>query len=179
MTEKLSVTMPNETQTDYSAASKTDRLINQTMMLVDKQNQEIKSLITKTENFSGTIESMGQVIGNMTKSLEQTMTAEAVETLISETVKAGTQEVTTTTGYKFDKDGLTISKSDKPMSTKIDEDGMDITNSGEVVLAADSTGVNALNLTARQYLIIGTNSRFEDYDNGTDSKRTGCFFIGG
>ena len=34
----------------------------------------------------------------------------------------------------------------------------------EAILTADDEGVDALNLTARQYLIVGQNSRFEDYD---------------
>lgn len=57
----------------------------------------------------------------------------------------------------------------------IDEDGMSIMKNSEEVLTADNTGVNAINLTAHQYLIIGKNSRFEDYQN----KRTACFWIGG
>lgn len=179
MTEKASFSMPDVTETDYSAASKTDKLLNQTMLKVNKQEGKIESLVTKTDNFSGMIDGLGNRVGTVENSVKQTMTAEAVETLISEKVKSGTTEVTTTTGYKFDKDGLNISKSDSPMSTTIDEDGMDVSNAGEKVLVADSTGVDAINLTARRYLSIGTNSRFEDYDNGTDSKRTGCFFIGG
>jgi len=46
----------------------------------------------------------------------------------------------------------------------------------EMVLSARVDGVNALNLTSRQYLIVGTNSRFEDY--GSNNERTGCFYIG-
>ena len=56
---------------------------------------------------------------------------------------------------------------------------MQITRDDDVVLEANADGVNALNLSARQYLIVGANTRFEDYSNGTDSKRTACFFIGG
>ena len=64
--------------------------------------------------------------------------------------------------------------------TNIDEDGMSIyrTNDNEEVLTADSDGVNAFNLHARTYLIIGETSRFEDYVKDS-KKRTGCFWIGG
>jgi hypothetical protein len=48
-------------------------------------------------------------------------------------------------------------------------------DSGEV-LTADNTGVKAENLHATTYLIVGVNSRLENYDNGS---RTGCFWIGG
>ena len=41
------------------------------------------------------------------------------------------------------------------MKTNIDEDGMKVYRNSEEVLTADNVGVNAINLTARQYLIIG------------------------
>lgn len=178
MTEKSSLAKPEETETDYKAASKTDRLLNQTMLKVDKQEHKITALVSETGSITSAVEGLGDTIGKLEKSVEQTITSEAVETLIKEKVENGITEVTTTTGYKFDKDGLRISKSNSDISTLIDDDGMDISHGSEVVLTANSTGVNALNLTARQYLIVGSNSRFEDYDNGT-GRRTGCFFIGG
>lgn len=179
MSERASFSEPDVTETDYSTASKTDRLINQTMLKVDKQEGKITALVSKTGDIESVVDGLDTKLARVEKSVEQTVTAEAVETLISEKVKTGTTEVTTTTGYKFDKDGLHISKSDSEMSTTIDEDGMDVSNGGEKVLVADSSGVNALNLAARQFLMVGSNSRFEDYNDGTDSQRTGCFFIGG
>ncbi len=38
--------MPEETETDYTKADKTDRRINQTYLIVDKQNQQIQSLVS-------------------------------------------------------------------------------------------------------------------------------------
>lgn len=175
MTEKTSIEMPKETETDYNAASKTDRVLNQTILKVDKQAGTIESLTKRVD----TVETYDGRIEEVEKSVKQTMTAEAIETLISEKVATGVDEVTTITGVKLDKDGLRVSKSNSDVSTLIDEDGMTVSNENEDVLTADSRGVNALNLTSRQYLIVGKYTRFEDYDNGTDSQRTGCFFIGG
>lgn len=59
---------------------------------------------------------------------------------------------------------------------KIRETDFNISKGSEVVLTADNGGVEARNLHATTYLIIGGNSRFEDYNNGS---RTGCFWIGG
>lgn len=53
---------------------------------------------------------------------------------------------------------------------------MTVKRNEEEVLKANNNGVDAVNLHATTYLIIGNNSRFEDYDNGS---RTGCFWIGG
>lgn len=69
-----------------------------------------------------------------------------------------------------------IKKSDVDITTNISEDGMRVSKGSEVVLTANNGGVEARNLHATTYLIIGENSRFEDYDNGS---RTGCFWIGG
>ena len=60
------------------------------------------------------------------------------------------------------------------MKTQITEDGMTVYKNDSAVLTANNVGVNAVNLHATTYLIIGTNSRFEDYGS-----RTGCFWIGG
>jgi hypothetical protein len=83
-------------------------------------------------------------------------------------------EVTTTTGFTFNADGLTVSKSGSEMTTQITEDGMRINKGSEEVLKVDNVGVKAEDLHAITYLIIGKNSRFEDYE----SNRTGCFWIG-
>lgn len=110
----------------------------------------------------------------LTKKVESSMTADQVHLAISTELSNGVDKVTTSTGFTFNEAGLTISKTDSEISTNIDEDGMSIKKGTEEVLTADNTGVNAINLTSRQYLIIGKNSRFEDY--GSD--RTGCFWIG-
>lgn len=86
--------------------------------------------------------------------------------------------VTTTTGYTFNQDGLTIHKSGSEMTNLIDNSGMYVNRGNDAVLTANNEGVNAINLTARQYLTIGDNSRFENYSDGNDNKRTGCFFVG-
>ena len=110
----------------------------------------------------------------LTQKVEATMTSTDVQLAISSELAKGTDKVTTSTGFTFNGDGLTISKSDSEMRTKIDEDGMSIFKGSQEVLTANNIGVDAQNLHATTYLIIGTNSRFEDY--GSD--RTGCFWIG-
>jgi hypothetical protein len=96
-------------------------------------------------------------------------------------------EVTTTTGYTFNADGLTIRKSGEEIINMLDNTGMYVrkstggTEDGETfedVLVANNQGVKAINLTADKYLVIGRHSRFEDYNDGADSNRTACFFIG-
>lgn len=86
--------------------------------------------------------------------------------------------VTTTTGYTFNADGLTIHKSGDEITNLLDNTGMYVSRGDDNILIANNIGVEAINLTANQYLVIGMNSRFENYSSDTDRKRTGCFFVG-
>ena len=86
--------------------------------------------------------------------------------------------LTTSTGYTFGSDGLNISNSESDLSTTITNNGLEVTRNDTEhtsVLKADAEGVNALNLTARKYLIIEQHCRFEEY--GTNNDRTACFYI--
>ena len=63
------------------------------------------------------------------------------------------------------------------MSTQITDDGMKVFRSNTAVLTANNVGVDAVNLHATTYLIIGNNSRFEDWEKDGQA-RTACFWIG-
>ena len=97
---------------------------------------------------------------------------------VTETLKRdGVEQVSTTTGYRFDADGLSISKTGEEMSNLLDNTGMYVKRSGEDILVANNKGVEATNLHAKTYLIIGSGngrSRIEDYQ----TNRTGVFWIG-
>lgn len=140
------------------------------------ENQSgLNSSLTDLQNaFTDQNNTNSEQFDTLTKKVESSMTADQVNLAISTELSKGVDKVTTSTGFTFNEAGLTISKSDSEISTNIDEDGMSIKKGTEEVLTVDNTGVNAINLTSRQYLIIGKNSRFEDYG----SNRTGCFWIG-
>jgi hypothetical protein len=142
--------------------------------VVQNQTDLTNNLANLQDNINQQNQSNAEQFETLTKKVDATMTSDEINLAISTEIAKGTDKVITSTGFKFDDEGLTISKSDSEMSTNIDEDGMSIFRNNEEVLTADNTGVNATNLHATTYLIIGTNSRFEDY--GSD--RTGCFWIG-
>lgn len=129
--------------------------------------------VSKIETTTTELEGEIQVL---TQKVEAGITAEDVQIQIQETLEDGVNKVTTTTGFTFNEDGMTVAKSGTQMKTNIDEDGLSIYRNSTEVLTVDHSGVRAENLHATTFLIIGENSRFEDYDNG---KRTGCFWIGG
>lgn len=104
-------------------------------------------------------------------------TAEEIELKIETINNDGVSKVRNTTGT-FNEKGLEIDSTDSTTKTQITPDGMEVfSKSGAMsapVLSATSAGVDATNLHAKTYLIIGGRSRFENYG----SNRTGCFWIG-
>lgn len=167
---------------------------------VDKVNKEIELVVSETAENSENIESISKLlldtdgikatvesnkksidstndaVNDLTKKVSATVTDEKLQLEIEKAMDNGVSKVETTTGFTFNEEGLTVSKSGSVISTTITEDGMTVTKSGENVLTANNEGVTAIDLKAETFLIIGTNSRFEDYENKT---RTACFWIGG
>ena len=102
------------------------------------------------------------------------MTSDQVKIEVSNALK-GVDSVKTSTGYTFDEYGLNIHKDGYDMHNTLDNEGMEVLRNNEKILTAKADGVTAINLTARKYLSVGNNARFEDYSNN----RTACFYIGG
>lgn len=71
--ETIYTDMPEASKTDYSKADKTDRKINKTYIIVDKQNQKIESLVSRIEDLTNTIE------GNKTITLENCVEGNLLE----------------------------------------------------------------------------------------------------
>ena len=146
---------------------------------------ELASLKVQSDNVTTRVQDVETVnneqdeeIQTLVKEVEQKVSADEVKILIKEEViENEITSVTTQTGFTFNAEGLTVSKSGSEMSTQITEDGMTIDRGSTTVLTVNNTGVKAANLHATTYLIIGDTSRFEDYEeNG--QLRTGCFWQG-
>jgi len=123
------------------------------------------------------LDATDESIATLTERLTTTATKNEIDIKIKETLESGVGSISTETGYTFNNEGLTISKSDSEMKTTVTEDGMTVYKNGDAMLTANNTGVGAVNLHAKTYLIIGSYSRFEDY-KANSGKRTGCFWIG-
>lgn len=68
--ENIHTELPEEAQTDYSKADKTDRKINQTTFVVDKHEQQIQSLITQVGDRSDKQTSITQDIDKIELAVE-------------------------------------------------------------------------------------------------------------
>ncbi len=152
-----------------------DIIIGNSLHILDNNGNELFTVIDNKIS-SKVTEKTGGYNTRMTQ-IEQN--ANSINVRVTTLENTEIDHVTTSTNYTFDANGLSIQRSGMQMKNLLTDTGMFVTRNNDPVLSADSNGVDAINLTARQYLIIGSNSRFENYTNGTDSKRTACFYIGG
>lgn len=192
----------NENENDInSAPTNLGDSIKQTYAKVDKVNKEIEivasqadentdaisALRINVDSINATVQNQQQQIDESVDSLNNDISSltteiasarlesqQAILEFRQEIEQDGIDKVTTSTGFTFNEEGMTVEKSGREMKTTITEDGMTVYRSGESVLQANNEGVKAKNLHANTYLIIGNNSRFEDYQYN----RTGCFWIG-
>lgn len=173
-------------------------IITQTTARVDKVNKEITLLASEaeanreeiasikinTESINASVKAVEESTQNALENMDNTiaemesrLTQTADNLNISFTQKIDNiDSITTSTGYTFNRDGLTVSKDTSDITTTITENGMTVSKLNEPVLTANNDGVLAENLQANNFLIIDGKTRFE-YMSGT--QRIGCFWIGG
>lgn len=136
----------------------------------------IAALEVNVESVESRVSDQQAAIGGVADRVSQVeQTAAGLSVQVQSVQENGVSKVGTTTGYTFDENGITVEKSGREIKTQITEDGMTVYKNGNGVLTANSGGVEAVDLHASTYLIVGGRSRFENY--GAD--RTGCFWIGG
>ena len=169
-----------DTETD-SNPSTIGELLKKTYAKVDKVNQRIEIVAGETaaikmtnDSIANSVQELNEAMDEVVAEVNSKMTSEELAIHINRVMADGVDKVTTTTGYTFNEEGLHINKSGSDITTTITEDGMNIYRKDNEVLVADNSGVKAEDLHATTYLIVGTNSRFENYKND----RTGCFYIG-
>lgn len=68
--ELIHTDMPEEAQTDYTKSDKTDRKINQTTLIVDKQNQQIQGIISQIGDRSQKTTSITQDVDEIESRVE-------------------------------------------------------------------------------------------------------------
>jgi hypothetical protein len=169
--------------------------IKETYARVDKANKRVDIVVSESQGYnsristlelnldsieasvSNTEERLDDVNGDvstLTEKVNAAITPDDLTIEVQKQIENGVNKVETTTGFTFNEEGLTVSKTGSEITTTITEDGMKVSKSGDEVLRADNEGVKAIDLHAETFLIIGRNSRLEDYGS-----RTGCFWIGG
>lgn len=158
----------------FAKVDKANKQIEIVVSDVQANSEEISSLELTTDTIAASVSKIDGSVSQLTNEVNTKMTAEDVSISIQTALNEGVERVTTATGFTFNEEGLHISKTDSEITTSITEDGMIVYKNDKEVLVADNLGVKAEDLHATTFLIIGNNSRFEDYN----SNRTGCFWIG-
>lgn len=172
------------TKTEVSESLKNHYTKTETDAAIKVSSDNITSTVSATYATQASLDETNQAItdqssdiasdiNDVIKMVETKTTSESVSIQIQTAMANGANKVITSTGYTLDEDGLSVNKSGSEMTTQITEDGMTVYKNENAVLKANNSGVDAINLHATTYLIIGNNSRFEDYGD-----RTACFWIG-
>ena len=144
------------------------------MRALDDLNGKYASISVDVDGINSQVEKQSGDIDDLKgKASTIQQTADDVSIQVKNILDNGVDKVTTGTGYTFNNDGLKITKSGEEIENLLDNTGMYVTRSGETILQANNTGVTATDVTVRNYLIIGTHARFEDYGDS----RTACFYL--
>ena len=151
-----------------------ENIDNRVTDVANTLEQNSKDLSDKIDNVSDSLGEYAKqsTLVTVTNSVQEIQTALNEQILVTQQIKEdGVEKVTTTTGFTFDKDGLTIDKTGSDTKTVVDEDGMTVyskTGSEEsILLNVDSQGVQTENLHVRTFTQIGTHTRLQDYEDGT------------
>lgn len=146
--------------------------VSDMQMKSDELNLQITTMDSSTME---ALDAVNKSMQSLQREVSAKVTPEAVQLQIQTAMDDGAEKVVTKTGFTFDEAGLSVEKLGSEMKTQITENGMVVYQNSQEVLTANNVGVAAKNLHANTYLIVGGNSRFEDYGYN----RTGCFWIGG
>lgn len=150
-----------------------DFIVGNNLRIVNSNGDDIFTVV------EGRIEaSIGDVSGRVSN-LEQNADRVDIRVQALENSDVEIDSITTSTGYTFDENGLSICKDGEEIQNILDNTGMHVSRESNEILSANSDGVETINLVAREYVVVGSNSRFEDYVDQSGRRMTGCFYIGG
>ena len=190
LVENIHTDMPEETETDYTKADKTDRKINSAYIIADKQGKKIEEVVNSVSTLNTTVNNNYQEIQKkfdgytpiektveLETSVVRLQTDTYTKTQIDTKLTDGSVTKVLSTSGTFDADGLTIEQSNAKTKGNFNASGLKIIDNtssiGETLLFAGydesrkETVVETANINVSHYLVIGTNSRLEDYEDGT------------
>ena len=190
LVENIHTDMPEETETDYTKADKTDRKINSAYIIADKQGKKIEAVVNSVSTLDTTVNNNYQEIQKKfdgytpiekTVALENSVitlqTDTYTKTQIDTKLTDGSVTKVLSTSGMFDADGLTIEQTNAKTKGNFNASGLKIIDNtssiGETLLFAGydegrkETVVETTNINVGHYLVTGTNSRLEDYEDGT------------
>lgn len=175
---------------DYELPETPEIISKKALIIADQANSKIASITTQTEEINVTVNNNYQELQKKfdgytpiekTVALENSVitlqTDTYTKTQIDTKLTDGSVTKVLSTSGTFDADGLTIEQSNAKTKGNFNARGLKIIDNtsslGETLLFAgydDSrkeTVVETANINVSHYLVIGSNSRLEDYEDGT------------
>lgn len=131
----------------------------------------ISNLEQTAEQISASVAAQDEVISQLT------IKAGSIEASVQGIIDNGVDKVTTKFGLTIDESAVHIQRSGSEMENRLDETGMYVLRGDTVMLQANKDGVIGTDMTVRNYLIIGSHARFEDYTDDDGAAGTACFYI--
>ncbi len=180
--ELIHTDIPEQTETDYTKADKTDRRINQAYIMVDKQNQTITSFVSQA---SATQELNDENILTLTEtvnSLQQTLTSTQATIEVMQQDIINGQETLHNSLVTIDINGINVSTNSSAISTLMTNEKFVIMSGGTTLAFfgydsdTNSTKAEMDNLTITNYLTAGYH-RVEKMTVNAEN-RTGWFYVG-
>lgn len=115
--ELIHTDMPETTETDYTKSDKTDRKINQTYLIVDKQNQVIESVVTNVNTQNNKISQITQTVDELNQKIQDiadiTIAGETTQASMilngineSEPISVNVHPIGTNISYLYPRDNL-------------------------------------------------------------------------
>lgn len=143
-------------------------------------NNNYQEIIGKFEGYTPTSQTI-----QLEQSVTQLQTDTYTKTEINTKLTDGSVTKVRTTSGTFDEDGMHYEKTGAPTKSTINEAGVsvDSSSSGEELLFAgydediNQTIVRTENLTVRRYLVVGENTRIEDYTDEEGNVGGGLFIL--
>ncbi len=186
---KSKITAPGleNKKTEYKLAGSSRQGLDQVKLDVDHVKQEITAVASHMETIDVTVENNYQEVISkfddyapvsdvvtLENSVTQFQNDTYTKTEINTKLTDGSVTKVNTISGTFDENGMHYERSGAPTATTINHVGVEVegSTSGEELLFAgydesiQQTIVRTENLTVRKYLVVGENSRIEDYENG-------------
>ena len=155
----------------YVAQSEYGRFVEASTLQLEATSKNVSVAMENVQTIEAANEEFQTQIRQDLSEMQQS--AEQIRLEITNILNDGVNKVTTSTGYTFNAEGLRIQSAGTAIENLLNNRGMYVSRSGDIMLKADANGVEATDVTVNNYLIIGDHARFENYPTG----RTACFYI--
>ena len=135
------------------------------------QDGKISQIEQTAEHITASVAEQGKALSDLQ------IKAGEISATVTSIVENGVDKVTTSFGLTIDESYVHIQRSGSEMENRLDETGMYVMRGNEIMLQANKDGVIGTDMTVRNYLIIGSHARFEDYTDDDGAAGTACFYI--